>query len=62
MSNVPISAVQQNDPVIHTAHTHTNTHTHTHTPHTTHIYIFCYIIFHHGLSQEIRYSSLCYTV
>ena len=28
-----------------------------------HIYIlFLYIIFHHGFSQEIGYSSLCYTV
>ena len=26
------------------------------------IYSFSYIIFHHGLSQETVYSSLCYTV
>ena len=41
---VPISAVQQSDPVIHI-----DTHS------------FCHIIFHHVLSQEIRYGSLCYT-
>ena len=42
---MPISAVQQSDPVIHT-----------------YIYSSSYIIFHHGLSQETRYSSLCCTV
>ena len=43
----PISAVQQSDPVIHT-----------------HIYIhsFSRIIFHHGLSKETGYSSLCCAV
>ena len=43
--DVLISAVHQNDSVIH-------------------IYIlsFFYILSHYGLSQEIGYSSLCYTV
>ena len=27
----------------------------------TYIHFFSYIIFHHGLSQETQYSSLCYT-
>ena len=27
----------------------------------THIYILFYILFHYGLSQDIEYSSLCYT-
>ena len=35
-------------------HTHTHTHTHTH--------ILFHILFHYGLSQDIDYSSLCYTV
>ena len=26
------------------------------------IYILFYIIFHYGLSEDIEYSSLCYTV
>ena len=26
------------------------------------LYSFFYILFHYGLSQEIGYSSLCYTV
>ena len=46
-----ISAVQQSDPVV-CACTHTHTHTHS----------FSHIIFHLVLYQEIRYSSLCYTV
>ena len=63
-SVVPISAVQQSDPVIHIymyiyvcvciyilVYTYMYTHTH----------FFPYIIFHHGLAQEIGYSSLCYT-
>ena len=45
---VPISAVQQSGPVIHT-YTHTHTHTHS----------LSYITFHHGLSQGTGYSSLC---
>ena len=28
----------------------------------TYIYILFYILFHYGLSQDIEYSSLCYTV
>ena len=28
----------------------------------THIYILFHILFHYGLSQDIEYSSLCYTV
>ena len=28
----------------------------------THTYIIFYIIFHYGLSQDIKYSSLCYTL
>ena len=28
----------------------------------THIYILSHILFHYGLSQDIEYSSLCYTV
>ena len=28
----------------------------------THIYIISYILFHYGLSWDIEYSSLCYTV
>ena len=28
----------------------------------TYIYILFYILFHHGLFQDIEYSSLCYTV
>ena len=41
---VPVSAIQQTDPVLH-------------------IYTFFFnILFHHGLSQETGYSSLCYTV
>ena len=28
----------------------------------THIYILFYILFHYGLSQDIEYSSQCYTV
>ena len=43
---VPISAIQQSDPVIQHLHTHS----------------FSYIIFHHGLSQETGYSCLCCTV
>ena len=27
-----------------------------------HIYILFHILFHYGLSQDIEYSSLCYTV
>ena len=42
---VPISVLQQSDPVIHT-HTHTHTHS------------FSRIIFYHDLSQERGYSSL----
>jgi len=44
---VPISAVQKSDPVIHT-YIHALS------------YILSYIIFHHVLSQETGYSSLCY--
>ena len=44
-----VSALQQSDPYIYMY-----THTHTHS--------FSYIIFRHSLSQETRYSSLCYTV
>ena len=32
------------------------------TPPHTHTYILFYIFFHYGLSQDIEYSSLCYTV
>ena len=48
-------------------HTHTQTHTHTHTrthayTHTC-IYIFFFnILFYYHLSQNITYSSLCYTL
>ena len=38
--------------------TYVYTHTHTHT----HIYILFHILFHYGLSHDIKYSSLCYTV
>ena len=51
------------------SYTHTHTHTHTYIYvyiFYIHIYIYThthfYIISHHDLSQEIRYSSLCYTV
>ena len=27
-----------------------------------HVYIYLNILFHYGLSQDIEYSSLCYTV
>ena len=27
-----------------------------------HIYIVFYILLHYGLSQDVEYSSLCYTV
>ena len=27
-----------------------------------HIYILCHILFHYGLSKDIEYSSLCYTI
>ena len=43
---VLVSGVQLSDSVIHT-HTHT--------------YILFNIHFHYGLSQDIKYSSLCYT-
>ena len=53
--------------------THTHTHTHTHTFLYTYIYIyiymekdthtsFSYVNFHYGLSQEVSYSFLCFTV
>ena len=35
---------------------------HTHTHKNIYIYSFFNILFHYGLSQEIRYSSLCYIV
>ena len=59
---VPISAIQQSDLVIYT-HTHTQTYSHIYVC----IYIythtfFFYVLLHHGLSQETRYSSLFYTV
>ena len=38
--------------------THTHTHTHTYT----HAHTHAHILFHHGLSPNIEYSSLCYTV
>ena len=47
--SVLISAVQQSD----SFYTHTHTHTHTHSFH---------ILYSHGLSQDIEYSSLCYAV
>ena len=42
---VLISTVQQNDSVIYILY----------------IYILCHILFHYGLSQDIKYSSLYYT-
>ena len=51
--NVLISAVQQSDSVIY-IYIYIYTHTHTH--------ILFHILFHYGLSQVIKYSSLCYTV
>jgi len=42
-----ISAVEQSDSVIHYIYIHIH---------------FFYILFHYGLSQNIEYSSLCYTV
>ena len=49
---VPTSAV----------HSHTHTHAYTHTPIYIYIHSFSHVIFPHGLSQEIGYSSLCCTV
>ena len=45
---VLISAVEQSDSVIHYIYIYT--------------FIFFYILFHYGLSQNIEYSYLCYTV
>ena len=28
----------------------------------THVYTFLYILFHSGLSEDVEYSSLCYSV
>ena len=46
-SVVFISAVQQNDSVIHIY---------------IYIYFFFYIFFHYRLFQDIEYSSMCYTI
>ena len=60
--------VKQNWATEHThtrMHTHTHTHIHTYIIHTyIHIYIhiILYILSYNGLSRDIEYSSLCYTV
>ena len=36
---------------------HIYIHTHTHI----YVWVYIYILFHYGLSQDIEYSSLCYT-
>ena len=43
--------------VLISAHSKCDSVTHIHT----HIYILFHMLFHYGLSQDIEYSSLCYT-